>query len=158
MPTFRITKWILAFLLCFLPGASWAQAASAAERDAIVAMLNRQAADWNGGDLNAFATGYKHSPDILFMGQPIRRGYDQMLASYRDKFSNRDKMGKLTFTQLEVQPLDEHFATVTGRFYLERTRAGGGDASGYFLLVLEKTPSGWKIICDDTTGDAKAQR
>jgi ketosteroid isomerase-like protein len=92
------------------------------------------------------------------MGKTIRHGYDQMLDGYRKSFSNREKMGKLTFTRLDVQPLDEHFATVTGRFYLERTAAGGGDASGYFLLVVEKTPNGWKIIRDDTTGDAKAQR
>jgi ketosteroid isomerase-like protein len=67
-------------------------------------------------------------------------------------------MGKLTFGNLEVQPLDEHFATVTGRFYLERTATGGGDASGYYLLVLEKTSAGWKIVRDDTTDDAKPAR
>jgi ketosteroid isomerase-like protein len=140
------------------PATSLAQAAPAAERDAIIATLNRQAADWNRGDLDAFATGYKHSPDILFMGRTIRHGYDQMLDGYRKSFSNREKMGKLTFSQLQVQPLDAHFATVTGRFYLERTSAGGGDASGYFLLVLEKTPAGWKIVRDDTTDDAKPAR
>jgi len=158
MHRFGSFKWVLALALCIIPAASSAQRAPSGERDAIITMLNRQAADWNRGNLEAFATGYKHSPDILFMGQPIRRGYDQMLEGYRSKFSNREKMGKLTFSRLDVQPLDEHFATVTGRFYLERTAAGGGDASGYFLLVLEKTPSGWKIIRDDTTGDAKAQR
>jgi ketosteroid isomerase-like protein len=130
-----------------------AQTATDAESAAIVAMLNRQAADWNRGDLDAFATGYKRSPDILFMGRTIRRGYDQMLAGYRKSFPNREAMGKLVFSQLEVQPLDQRFATVTGRFHLERTARGGGDASGYYLLVVEKTPAGWKIIRDDTTDD-----
>ena len=37
----------------------------------IRAVLDKQAADWNRGDLEAFATGYKNSPDILFMGSPI---------------------------------------------------------------------------------------
>jgi ketosteroid isomerase-like protein len=60
-------------------------------------------------------------------------------------------MGKLTFSQLEVQPLDERLATVTGHFHLDRTVAGGGNADGYFLLVLENTPAGWKIVRDDTT-------
>ena len=127
--------------------------AKSAEKDAILAMLNKQAVDWNRGDLEAFATGYKNSPDILFMGQTIRRGYDQMLAGYRKSFPTRDAMGTLTFSNLEVQPLDEHFATVTGRFHLERTAAGGGNAGGYYLLVVEKTPSGWKIVRDDTTND-----
>jgi len=60
-------------------------------------------------------------------------------------------MGTLTYTGLEVQPLDERFATVTGRFHLERTAAGGGNADGFYLLVMEKTPEGWKIVRDDTT-------
>ena len=62
-------------------------------------------------------------------------------------------MGTLTFSELEVQPLDEQFATVTGRFHLERTAAGGGNSNGYFLLVVEKTASGWKIVRDGTTVD-----
>ena len=151
-PSFAVAFAVL-LLIPSVPFACAQATAKSAEKDAIVAMLNKQADDWNHGDLNAFATGYKNSPDILFMGQTIRRGYDQMLAGYRKSFPTRDAMGVLTFSNLEVQPLDEHFATVTGRFHLERTAAGGGNAGGYYLLVVEKTPSGWKIVRDDTTSD-----
>lgn len=141
-------------VLLLIPVASSAQStATPAEKNAIVAMLNKQADDWNRGDLDAFALGYKNSPDILFMGRTIRRGYDQMLDGYRKSFPTKDAMGTLTFSNLEVQPLDDHFATVTGRFHLERTAAGGGNAGGYYLLVVEKTPSGWKIVRDATTQD-----
>jgi uncharacterized protein (TIGR02246 family) len=122
-----------------------------ASAQAIRAVLDKQVADWNRGDLESFATGYKNSPDILFMGSKIARGYDQMLDTYRKGYSTKEKMGTLSFTALEVQPLDERFATVTGNFHLERTAAGGGDADGYFLLVVEKTQDGWKIVRDDTT-------
>ena len=131
---------------------------NSSEKTAILAMLNKQAADWNRGDLEAFATGYKNSPDILFMGRTIRRGYDQMLDGYRKSFPTREAMGTLTFSNLEVQPLDDHFATVTGRFHLERTAAGGGNAGGFYLLVVEKTSSGWKIVRDDTTNDPPPAR
>ncbi|HEY4009218.1 MAG TPA: nuclear transport factor 2 family protein [Acidobacteriaceae bacterium] len=145
---------VLVTLIIFVGStAALAQGGTNAESAAILAMLHRQADDWNRGDLDAFATGYKRSPDILFMGRTIRRGYDQMLAGYRKSFPTAEAMGKLTFSDLEVQPLGEHFATVTGRFHLERTAAGGGDAGGYYLLVLEKTPEGWKIVRDDTTDD-----
>lgn len=127
-----------------------APSASANARD-IIAVLNKSADDWNRGDLDAFATSYKNSPDILFMGRTIRHGYAQMLAGYKASYPTQEKMGKLTFSQLEVQPLDERLATVTGHFHLERTIAGGGNADGYFLLVLEHTPAGWKIVRDDTT-------
>ena len=118
---------------------------------AIKSLLNQQVADWNRGDLDAFATGYKNSPDILFIGRGVERGYAQMLAAYKARYPTRAAMGTLSFTALEVQPLDERFATATGEFHLARAVASGGDAHGYFLLVLEKTAQGWKIVRDDTT-------
>ena len=118
---------------------------------AIIAVLNQSADDWNRGDLNTFATSYKNSPDILFIGHTISRGYAQILHTYKTNYSTHEKMGTLSFTQLEVQPLDAHFATATGHFHLERTAAGGGNSDGYFLLVMEKTPIGWKIVRDDST-------
>jgi ketosteroid isomerase-like protein len=148
---------LLAFNVVLLAPMARAQTAAspaAPEAGAILSLLHRQEADWNRGDLDAFATGYKNSPDILFMGRTIRRGYAQMLAGYRKSFPTREAMGTLSFSALAVQRLDDHFATVTGRFHLERTAAGGGDAGGYYLLVVEKTPAGWKIVRDDTTNDA----
>jgi len=157
MPLFARRALLAALAVLLLTPAvcvTSAQSMKPAEKDAILTMLNKQAVDWNRGDLEAFAKGYKNSPDILFMGRTIRRGYDQMLEGYRKSFPSHDAMGTLTFSNLEVQPLDEHFATVTGRFHLERTAAGGGDLGGYYLLVVEKTPSGWKIVRDATTQDA----
>jgi ketosteroid isomerase-like protein len=117
----------------------------------IPGVLNQSAVDWNSGDLDAFAASYKNSPDILFIGRKISHGYAQMLAAYKAGYPTHEKMGTLSFTQLEVQPLDTNFATVTGHFHLERTAAGGGNADGYFLLVMEHTDAGWKIVRDDTT-------
>jgi uncharacterized protein (TIGR02246 family) len=144
------TTLCLAILAATLAPA-FAQANPADSKQAILTVLNKSADDWNHGDLDAFATSYKNSPDILFIGTTIQHGYAQMLAHYKAAYSSREKMGTLTFTQLEVQPLDDHFATVTGQFHLDRTAAGGGNADGHFLLVAELTPDGWKIIRDDTT-------
>ncbi len=127
------------------------QAQNSAPTQAIRAVLEKQVVDWNRGDMEAFATGYKNAPDILFMGPRISKGYDQMLEGYKKSFSNKERMGVLSFSELEVQPLDEHFATVTGHFHLERSAAGGGNAGGFYLLVMEKTPVGWKIVRDATT-------
>ncbi len=118
---------------------------------AVTALLTRQAADWNRGDLDAFASGYKNSPDILFIGRTVEHGYAGMLAGYKRHYPTRASMGTLSFSQLAVQPLDPRFATATGHFHLQRTAEGGGNADGYFLLVLEATPAGWKIVRDDTT-------
>jgi ketosteroid isomerase-like protein len=144
------TLRFLALIVFVLPSVLSAQSATPEAR-AIRAVLDKQVVDWNRGDLETFATGYKNSPDILFIGLKISRGYAQMLDAYRKNYSTKEKMGTLNFSELEVQPLDEHFATVTGHFHLERTAAGGGNADGHFLLVFEKTPDGWKIVRDDTT-------
>jgi len=147
--TFRALAFSFASVV--LAATSFLQAQNSTSAQAIRTVLDKQVVDWNRGDLDAFATGYKNSPDILFMGSKIAKGYDQMVQRYRTAYSTPEKMGKLTFTSLEVQLLDEHFATVTGNFHLDRTVAGGGNVDGYFLLVMEKTPSGWKIVRDATT-------
>jgi hypothetical protein len=151
MPTKAFRKLLSLAALASLIAPAFAQSNPVDRIHAITTVLNKSADDWNRGDLDTFATSYKNSPDILFIGPTIDHGYTQMLAHYKVSFSSREKMGILTFAQLEVQPLDDHFATVTGHFHLERTAAGGGNADGFFLLVTELTPNGWKIIRDDTT-------
>lgn len=153
MKLFRRCCWMLAILLAVSAMAT-AQTPASDPSSAIQTLLIRQAADWNRGDLEAFAAGYKNSPDILFMGRSIAHGYAGMLDGYKKAFPDRQHMGRLSFTALEAQPLDARFATATGQYHLARTAAGGGNASGYFLLVLEKTEAGWKIIRDDTTTTA----
>jgi Domain of unknown function (DUF4440) len=146
---------LCAVLLLLTQGSS--QAASPATGSNPLAeipiVLHQQAADWNRGDLQAFAAGYKNSPDILFLGRSIAHGYAGTLASYKKNYPDRASMGTLSFTHLEVQPLDARFATTTGSFHLARTPQGGGNLDGHFLLVLERTSAGWKIIRDDTTPD-----
>jgi ketosteroid isomerase-like protein len=150
MRPFRALILFVAVMILATVPLLYAQNAAPVDQ-AIRAVLGKQVVDWNRGDLDAFATGYKNSSDILFIGSRISRGYAQMLDSYRKGYPTKEKMGVLSFTGLEVQPLDARFATVTGNFHLERTSDGGGNADGYFLLVFEKTPGGWKIVRDDTT-------
>ena len=146
-------RFLLPLLILTLvaPACVLAQAPAAA----IKAVMDKQVADWNRGDIDAFAKGYKNSPDILFIGPKIQHGYADMVQHYKAAYSNKAEMGVLSFNRLEVQPLDANFATVTGNFHLERTAQGGGSADGYFLLVCEKTPDGWKIIRDDTSAAPK---
>ena len=138
-------------MLLFLPLGVRAQYAERAASTEIKAVMQKSAEDWNRGDLNAFAACYKNSPDILLIGTTISRGYDSMLQTYRTYYGTKDKMGVLSYYEFEVQSLDAKFATASGHFHLERTSAGGGSADGFYLLVFEKTPQGWKIIRDDST-------
>ena len=117
----------------------------------VVKVLLKQEAAWNKGDLDSFAEGYKDSPDILFIGRQISRGYSGMLAEYHQNYPTRATMGTLVFSDLEVHPLDERFAVCLGKYHLDRAKKDGGNAEGIFSLVFEKTADGWKIVVDHTT-------
>jgi ketosteroid isomerase-like protein len=147
----------LALLLCFLAFAPTTRAQTSNLKTAtqleldVVKVLLRQEAAWNRGDLDAFAEGYKNSPDTLFINTQIQRGYDSMLAAYHHNYPTKESMGTLAFTDLEVHPLGDNFAACLGRFHLERSKKNGGNADGLFSLVLEKTADGWRIVLDHTT-------
>ncbi len=117
----------------------------------VVKVLLAQEAAWNRGDLAGFASGYKDAADILFIGSHVSRGHDELLNDYRKNYPNRDAMGTLGFSELEVRPLDEKFAVVVGKYHLDRGKKAGGNADGIFSLVFEKTDAGWKIVVDHTT-------
>ncbi len=135
----------LALLLLGLAGAIHA----ASPEDAIREVLDTQQAAWNRGDLHAFMQGY--DKDAVFVGDAIQRGSAEVLARYLKRYPNREAMGKLTFSDLEVHLLDAGHAYVIGRFRLERSAAGGGTASGLYTLLFRNTSAGWTIILDHTS-------
>lgn len=136
----RLAAWIL---LAGLP--ALAQTPEAGVR----AVLEEQARAWNAGDLEAFVRTY--SAETVFVGKEITRGSAGVLERYRRNYPARERMGTLDFPELEVRMLDREHASVIGRFRLQRSAAGGGDAQGVFTLLLKKTEKGWKILVDHTS-------
>jgi len=124
-------------------------AAAATPEEEIRAVLARQTADWNRGSTDAFVEGY--SAETVFVSDTITRGVDGVRERYRKRYPTPAAMGRLSFTDLEVKMLGSDHAYVIGRFKLERSAEGGGDASGKFTLVMRKTAQGWKIILDHTS-------
>ena len=117
----------------------------------IRAVLDRQQADWNRGDVVAFMTGYDDAPATTFQGKTLTHGYQQVLDSYRKRYPTREIMGTLQFSEVEVRMLSPEAALVTGKFALDRTAEAGGPASGRYTLIFVRKPSGWKIIHDHTS-------
>lgn len=117
----------------------------------MVKTLMVQERAWNNGDIAAFVAGYKNSPDTIFMGQTVTRGYETILEHYHQSYPDASAMGRLSFSHLEPHLLDENHGTLVGSYRLERSKKAGGDVEGLFSLVMEKTADGWKIILDHTT-------
>jgi uncharacterized protein (TIGR02246 family) len=123
-----------------------------AQSQAIEKLLKASESAWNRGDLAAFASYYADSAQTTFIGREVTKGgVKAILERYQRSYPTPEKMGKLTFSEIEVRALGTGYALATGRFRLERTAEGGGEASGRFTLVLRKTSKGWKIIHDHSS-------
>jgi uncharacterized protein (TIGR02246 family) len=127
------------------------RAFSPADRDAIRKVLDDQDAAWNAGKLEEFMAGYWHSPELTFFsGDDARRGWDAALERYRKRYQAPGaEMGKLTFSDLEIDGLGPDTALVRGRWRLEVSK--GEPPHGLFTLVMKRLPEGWRIIHDHTS-------
>jgi uncharacterized protein (TIGR02246 family) len=147
-PRIRIVCPLLVCALLFTAPASRARAEEPPET-AIRKVLNAQVDAWNRGDLAAFVQGY--ADDCVFVGNPLVRGRSAVLARYRLRYGSKEAMGRLSFSELEVRPIDSKAAIVLGRFSLQRSAEGGGPASGIFSLVFHLNRDHWEIVLDHTS-------
>jgi ketosteroid isomerase-like protein len=119
------------------------------DRVAITGVLTDQQEAWNRGDVDAFLQGYWRSPELTFSGSGgIARGWDGVLARYKEHYPDREAMGKLEFSALEFRFLGADAVLALGHWHLARQK---GDVGGVFSLVFERLPEGWRIIHDHTS-------
>jgi ketosteroid isomerase-like protein len=124
---------------------------AASPEQSIRRVLDDQVAAWNRGDIPGFMEGYDKSESTTFVGSTVTKGHAEVLANYRKRYPTPEKMGTLRFSDLEIRPLGAEYASVIGRFHLDRPAAAGGEASGIFTLLFQKTAKGWKVILDHTS-------
>jgi ketosteroid isomerase-like protein len=117
----------------------------------IVKVLIMQEKAWNNGDIDGYLKSYKNSPETIFIGRQISRGYTQILEDYKHNYPTRTSMGTLGFSGLEAHTISDTVAVCIGHYHLDRSKKEGGAADGLFSLVLQKTDDGWKIVLDHTT-------
>jgi ketosteroid isomerase-like protein len=121
----------------------------APERIARVLMAQRDA--WNRGDIEAFMTGYWKSGELRFAsGGTVTKGWQATLDGYRERYDDREKMGTLRFSGLDVSILSEDAALVFGRWKLERKDDAPG---GLFTLLFRKIDDKWMIVHDHTSAE-----
>jgi ketosteroid isomerase-like protein len=71
-----------------------------------------------------------------------------VLDRYKKNYYSREKMGTLTFSDLEITLVGNDAAIVLGRWHLQRAK---DEPHGRFTLILRRTKQGWKIIHDHTS-------
>ncbi|HEX6729175.1 MAG TPA: nuclear transport factor 2 family protein [Pyrinomonadaceae bacterium] len=116
---------------------------------AIRAVLDAQRDAWNRGDIEGYMDGYERSKDTVFIsGDNVTRGWQTVLERYKKNYDTREKMGVLTFSDLEINLLSETSAVVLGRWMLKRSN---DEPHGRFTLIFKRTKKGWRIVHDHTS-------
>lgn len=113
-------------------------------------VLREQQNAWNRRDLEGFMSGYWKSADLTFFsGAQRTAGWQGALDRYRRIYQGEGReMGKLEFSNLQIEPLGNQAAFVRGEYHL--TMSDGKTPHGLFTLIFRKFPEGWKIVHDHT--------
>ena len=122
---------------------------NAAAISEIRAVLQAQQEAWNRGDIDSFMNGYARAETTVFVsGDEVTRGWQTVRDRYLKKYGDRARMGTLTFSDLEIEPLGPDSALALGRWELKRA---SDNPHGRFTLIFRKTPEGWRIVHDHTS-------
>ena len=111
-------------------------------------ILAVQQTAWNEGKLDKFMDAYWKSDKLTFSSRgETRRGWQTTLEKYKKSYPDRATMGKLTFSNLEVESLSVDVAMMLGEWKIE----GEKPASGNFSLVWRRIDGNWVIIHDHSS-------
>ena len=140
---------LLSLLIGFIVLTVFSQTEQSKSEAAIRAVIDAQRDAWNRGDIEGYMEGYERSPDTSFLsGDDLTKGWQTVLDRYKKKYDTRDKMGVLTFSDLEIRMLSSGSALATGRWMLKRAN---DEPHGRFSLIFRRTNAGWRIIHDHTS-------
>ncbi len=129
-----------------LPAGSLPAGSAEAE---IRAVLQAQAEAWNRGDLDGYMNGYARGNATVFVsGDTLTRGWKTVRDRYARKYNSREKMGTLSFSEVNVTTLSADTALVAGRWKLIRS---DDQPHGRFTLLFRRTGEGWRIVHDHTS-------
>jgi ketosteroid isomerase-like protein len=139
------------FLLAFVFAVSVsAQSKDEKAKQLIRKVMDVQTAAWNNGDIEGFMQGYWNSPELRFVsGDRVTKGWQQTLDNYKKSYNSREKMGTLTFSDLDVTMLSKDAAVVVGSWAL--AREAKDNPHGKFSLIFRKFKEGWRIVLDHTS-------
>lgn len=118
-------------------------------RAEMLAALDASAAAWNRGDLTGHLAIY--DPAVTAMTRSgLRPGVAAIERSFRETyFRDGQPKQQLQMEQVQLRFVGRGAALMTGRFRL----SGGGlaEQSGWFSLVWQQGPQGWKVVHDHSS-------
>ena len=121
---------------------------SFSQKKEILKVMTDQQTAWNNGNIDGYMQGYWKNDSLLFIGSKgPTYGWQKTLDNYKKSYPNKEKMGILEFSDVQVKILGKKHAYVFGKWKLVRTN---DSPNGIYTLIFEKFKDGWKIISDHT--------
>lgn len=118
-------------------------------KDDILEVLMTQQNAWNDGDIEGYMRGYFKSDSLRFAsGGNVSYGWETTLERYAAGYPDKNSMGQLIFSEIDISIISENSALVFGKWELVRVL---DHPCGLFTLLLKKTPEGWRIVHDHTS-------
>ncbi len=133
-------------ILLLVNGIVFAQSENIPET--INALMKEQENDWNNFNIDGFMKHYWNNDSLKFIGSKgITYGWKQTLANYKKNYSDKEKMGKLFFTNHLIEVIDTNNAMVCGNWKIKRKDS---EIGGNYTLLWKKVNGKWVIVVDHT--------
>ena len=137
---------LIAFFVLLFAGLAAAQSKNEAT---IRKILDDQTAAWNRGDIDGFMAGYWKSEKLEFVGgAAVTRGWQATLDRYKKNYDSREKMGTLSFSDVEFTQVSKDAAFIVMSWSLARTK---DNPHGKSTLLFRKFEEGWRIVVDHSS-------
>ena len=126
-----------------------AGAQTSKDEAAIRKVIADQTAAWNRGDIDGFMAGYWKSDKLEFVGRTdVTRGWQATLDRYKKNYDTREKMGTLSFADVEFTQLSKDAAFVILSWSLGTAK---DSPHGKSTLLFRKFKEGWRIVVDHSS-------
>ncbi len=145
----QIIRPLLFLLAVSLPVFAQSEQQKSRIKADVLAVMTSQADAWNRGDIEGYMQGYWKSDSLVFAsGDQITRGWQPTLDRYKRSYDTKEKMGTLTFSDIQVNVLSKDVAVVLGSWSLARQN---DNPKGKFTVIFRRLKEGWRIIHDHTS-------
>lgn len=114
-----------------------------AEKQAILAVINRMELAWNRGDFRGYMEGFAN-PDVIFVSRgQFQKDWQGTLDHYiRDYGTSEETRGKLHFFDIKIEMLAPDAAQLISRYRLDRPQ---GAQDGINTRLMRKRDGKWVI-------------
>jgi uncharacterized protein (TIGR02246 family) len=115
----------------------------AAEKKAILRVIEQMEASWNRGDFAGYMAGFK-KPDVIFVSRGrFQRDWQGTLDHYvRDYGGAPERRGRLHFRDIRIEMLAPDAAQLISRYRLDRAK---GAQDGINTRLMRKVDGRWVI-------------